>query len=875
MGEVYRARDSKLRRDVAIKVLPEAMRRDAVRLARFEREARALAALSHPNIAAIHGLEQHVELNALVLELVEGETLASRIARGPVTVTDALAIAGQVAAALDAAHAKGIVHRDLKPANIVITPAGLVKVLDFGLATIAAAGDSSVDETETVGRTHDGMVVGTPAYMSPEQARGLAVDKRTDIWAFGCVLYEMLTGRRLFDGNSAAETLAFVLTKDVDYSALPSQTPVAVRTLLRRCLEREPAKRLGDVAAIRFALEDVSASNDQLFATSSAGDAKSSGISRRWAAAVAVALLIVAAAVGIAIWRWKPAPEPSRVVKVPIALPPGQRLAGFKSGKPLLALSPNDSYIAYVATTQDEDARQIYLYSIDNGTFEPVPGTVGAHSPFFSPDEEWLGFFIQNTLMKIPTKGGVKPVQLAEIVNANGASWTDDHRIIVGSFGSVLQVVREDGGVPETLTRRSPGETGHAWPHVLPGGKALLFYADGTRTIGAQQIGAPDGRNTITGPSQGVLPQYSPSGHLVSAQTGNLVATAFDPARLVVTGAAPTKVLSGVLQTRRVAHFSGSARGSLAYVPGGFQNTTINLVRVSRNGTIEQTFGNTGVYNQPRLGRDGRFVVDKLEGDSELWELWLYDPRTNQINQFTYKTDGDNRHATWLDPNRLVVQSDRKGTRQLFLHSIDDATVQQLTDFPPAEDLEVYSYPVSFCGGALTFFRLVRGGEGWVLHIADSSGKGQTQRLNFPMAADGAPSLSPDCRWLAYVSDESGRREVWVRRFSDLGKPQQISRAGGNEPVWNPNQGKRELYFRDGEFMNAVRLSDEGAAEGKPERLFPDSYVTTPDAWSRPNYDVFPDGSFLMLKNAEPEEVVRQINLVLNWREELKRRAPR
>jgi serine/threonine-protein kinase len=411
----------------------------------------------------------------------------------------------------------------------------------------------------------------------------------------------------------------------------------------------------------------------------------------------------------------------------------------------------------------------------------------------------------------------------------------------------------------------------HRWPYSLPGGKALLFNVDSPSTIAAQQIGAAD-RRDLTGTAQGIQPQYSPSGHVVYAQAGSLFATPFDPTSLEVKGGAPTKVLSGVLHALGVAHFSVSVRGSLAYVPGEFQQTGFNLVQISRSGTIERTLGAQRNYNQPRVAPDARhIVVDILDGDPPLTQLWLYDLRANELNQFTYRTDRDNRHATWVDSNRLVVQSNRKGTRQLFLHQANGGGVEQLTDFPAKEGLEVYSYPVSFCGDALSFVRLVPNAEGWVLHMSNSSTGGRKEPLNFPMTADGAPSLSPDCRWLAYVSDESGRREVWVRAFSNLGKGQQISKGGGNEPVWNPDPSKKELFYRDGAFMMAARINDQGSIEGKAERLFADSYTTTNGAWSRPNYDVFPDGSFLMLKRVEQEQVVTQINVVLNWREELTR----
>jgi Tol biopolymer transport system component len=339
---------------------------------------------------------------------------------------------------------------------------------------------------------------------------------------------------------------------------------------------------------------------------------------------------------------------------------------------------------------------------------------------------------------------------------------------------------------------------------------------------------------------------------------------------------APTKVMSGVMQTRGVAHFSVSARGSLVYVPGAVQPNSSELVRVSRRGVIERTFDTQRSYNQPRVAPDGqRFVVDVFDEESRLYQLWTHDRRANELNQFTYKTDGDNRHGTFAGPNQLVVQSNRKKTRQLFLHPVDGGEVQQLTDFPAREDLDVYSYPVSFCGDALTFVRLVPNAEGWVMNIGDSAGRSRPRRLDFPMAGDGAPSFSPDCKWLAYISDESGEREVWVRPFPDLGRGQQISKGGGDEPVWNRDPNKREIFYRNGQSMMAARITDQGFVEGKAEELFSDSYLPGfNSAYSRPNYDVFPDGSFLMLKPLEQQQRLTRINVVLNWSEGLKPSSP-
>ena len=874
MGQVYRARDLALPRDVAVKVVSPEFTHDPVRRARFRKEAEVLAGFAHPHIAHVYAFGEAEGRFLLAMELVPGETLAERIARGPLRVSEALDIARQVADALGAAHEQGVIHRDLKPANIRITPDGVVKVLDFGLATSVLP--ALAVERTSLTQTAPGTLLGTVAYMSPEQARGETVDKRTDIWAFGCVLFEMLTGRRLFGSASTAETLALVMTHDIEWNLLPAQVPMAVRTLLRRCLERDPRKRLGDVAAIRFALEDMAGSAEQT-AASGAAPGRARAAKLRTIAittAVTAAVLMVAAVIGFAVWKPEPSLEPSPPRAYTIDLPQGQWLAGFASGKPMLKISPNDNYIAYVATTGAEDLRQLYLHSTTTNSAEPVPGTVGAHTPFFSPDEEWLGFFSrQITLMKIPVKGGVAPEPVTDdVVNPFGATWTDDHRIVVGSFGSVLRVVGEGGGVPEVLGRLT-ADGAQRWPFSLPGGKALLFKVDAG--VGAQQIGEPTGRSLIAGTSPGSLPQYSPSGHVVHGQAGNLVATPFDPTHLQVKGV-PARVMSGIRQTLGMAHFSLSTRGSLVYVPGEVQPNSFNLVRVRRNGTIDRIFEAQRFLNQPRVSPDGRsFVVDVF--DRGLTQLWLYDERANELKQFTYKTDGDNRHGTYAGPDQIVVQSDRNKTRQLFLHPIDGGKVQQLTDFPATEDLDVYTYPVSFCGDTLTFSRLVQKAEGWVLHMGDSGGRSRQEPLNFPMAGDGAPSLSPDCRWLAYISDESGEREVWVRPFPGPGRGQQISKGGGNEPVWNrdPNNN-REIIYRNGQSMMAARISDQGSLEGKSETLFPDSYLPGPNSgsYSRPNYDVFPDGSFLMLQPVEQALNVTQLKVVLNWSEELKRPVP-
>jgi serine/threonine-protein kinase len=871
MGEVYQALDKKLGRSVAIKLLPERFTHDIDWVARFEREARVLASLNDPNVAAIYGVEESEGRKFLVMELVPGESLAERIEGGPIPVEEALGIAKQIAEGMEAAHEKGIIHRDLKPANIKLTPDGKVKVLDFGLAkAFQDQPDSSLSNAPTLTSVSmPGVILGTAAYMSPEQARARPVDRRTDIWAFGCVLYEMLTGKRAFRGESVTDTLAAVIHAEPDRSELPASTPAGVRDLLRRCLQKDVRSRLQAIGDARVAIEE---------ALSGAVRSQTASLPKTqlWKTRLVLSLAGISIAVVAALVTWilKPAPARARdVYKQTITLPPGQRLAGLRTGKPILAISPDEKHIAYVATAQGEDARQIYLYPMESEEVQQVTGSVGGHTPFFSPDGQWLGFYNgQGTLMKIPVRGGV-PEPLTDITNALGASWDSGHRIILGSFGSVLQKLSDKGGTPEQLTRLKPGEAMHGFPEVLPGGRAVLFGVSPTSAIAVQEFGANEHQNVHQGPGIS-MPHYAPSGHLVYAQAGNLVAVPFDLGRLAVEDLVPTTVMSGVLR------YSVSPEGSLAYVPGESEFRGYNLVQVSRNGTIQRTFrAAPGSYAQPRVSPDGRRVaIDVLEGAPRIYEIWLYDLGADQPIPFTYKTEGDNRHANWLGSKRLVFQSDREGTRQIFSQSIAGGAAERLTNFSPSPSggLDIYTFPVSLCRDELlTVIRLVPDAEGWVLHRGDASGQGRkTERLDFPMSADGTPQFSPDCRWLAYVSNESGRREVWVRSFPSLENRLQVSTGGGNEPAWNPDPTKRELFYRNGEDMMAVKISDQGTVEGKAERLFTGSYLAQ-SSYSRPNYDVFPDGSFLMLKNAvEQEQPLTQIKIVWGWSEQLKRLVP-
>jgi len=875
MGEVYRAHDSKLRRDVAIKILPGAFADDPERLSRFRREARTLASLNHPHISAIFDLEDSGQTTALVMELVEGPTLADRIGEGLIPVQEAIGIAGQIADALEYAHEKGIIHRDLKPANVKVDRTDNVKILDFGLAKALAgeAGSDNFSNSATM-MTESGVVMGTAAYMSPEQAKAKTVDRRTDIWAFGCVLYEMLTGQRAFGGEAFTDTLAAVIHTEPDWTILPASTPPPLRTLLRRCLQKDMRRRLQAIGDARIALEEIlsgdAPSESAPFTTRRSTDWLAAGL-----AGVSIAL-----AAALVTWYLKPStPLPRSVHRETITLPAGQRLAGLVASKqePILALSPDEKSLAYVATAQGDNARQIYLWSFEKGIATPVPGTVGAIAPFYSADGQWLGFYNgQDKLMKIPVSGGVAE-SLIDVTNPFGASWTEKQTIAFAVLGSALQSLSDTARTPKPLAVFNEGETMQAWPEFLPGGKGLLFNVASSRESGiaVQPPGSNEHRVLIEGGGKG-RPRYSPSGHLIYSQAGNLMAVPFDSRRFEIKeGAVPAKVLSGVLQIGGVAQFSVSASGSLAYIPGVYQpNHPYDVVQVSRSGTLLKTFisASPGLLMYPRLSADGRRMAIDVYQSVEP-QVWLYEFAKDVFRPLTYTNEKDNRHPIWLGSEEIVYQSGKEGVRQLFSRKMDGSGLKQWTHFPPppSAHIDTYTIPSSFCHDDLMFGRLTPASELWVLRLGDSSAKEHMERLDLPHAADGEPQFSPDCSRLAYAVDASGHREIWVAAYPDLNNRRPIA-TDGNEPRWNPDPHKRELFYRSGENMMAVKSTEQGFAAGKPEKLFSGPYASTESGWVRADYDVFPDGSFLMLKPVE-QQPLTQIRVVLGWSDELKRQT--
>jgi serine/threonine-protein kinase len=871
MGEVYRAHDTKLARDVAIKVLPANFVNDPERLSRFQREARMLAALNHPNIATIYGLEQSGGVTCLVMELVPGETLSDRLKRGPLGIEEALKIAVQIAEALEAAHEKQIIHRDLKPANVKVTPEGKVKVLDFGLAK-AYAGDATTEDignspTMSAAATMQGVILGTAAYMSPEQARGKVCDKRTDIWAFGCVLYELLTAKQAFHGESTPEILAAVLKEDPDWQALPEPTPPAVLALLRRCLQKDVNRRVRDAGDIRIEIEESLA----VPATRETGRPVKGirALGRRPLILGLGSVLFGAAISGIAIWNLKPAPSllPRQISRFTITLPPGQQLAGLENG-PAVALSPDGTHLAYVA--RQGGTQQLYLRSMDSLDSKPIPGTEGATEPFFSPDTQWLGFFASGKLKKVSLSGGTA-LSLGDAPSPNGATWGSQGIIAFAPINvGAIQQVPDAGGNTQPLSRiEKKGENTHRWPEFLPGGKALLFAAGLTNTnwTNAQvsvQSGAGEPRNLLQG---GMTPRYAPSGHLVYAQGGNLMAVPFNPERLEVTGAA-SPVADGVLQSpvSGAAQYSFSSTGSLVYVPGGIQSAQSTLVWVSRNGTEQPLAAPSRAYQFPRISPDGRRLAVGISGEDS--QTWLYDLSRDTLTPFTFGGTV-NQNANWTpDGKRIAFQSNREGPLNLFWQLADGSGgLERLTTGEYTQAANSWSPD-----GQLLAFVEVNPDTGydiWVLRLGDR----KAQPFIQTPGNESAPRFSPDGRWLAYISDDSGARETYVQPFPGPGGKWQISTEGGTEPVWNPNG--RELFYRSGDKMMVVDITTQPSfSVGKPKLLFEGPYEPTPATF--PYYDVSPDGQrFLMLKPAESAETApTQINVVLNWFEELKRRVP-
>ena len=871
MGEVYRARDTKLGREVAIKVLPRIFAADPDRLARFEREARMLAALNHPHIATIHGIEEFDGMRGLVLELVDGPTLAERITHGPLQIKEALAVAQQIAEALEAAHEKGIIHRDLKPANIKFARGGDVKVLDFGLAKAFAGDKSNADfsqlPTVTATELRPGAIVGTPAYMSPEQARGQAIDKRTDIWAFGCVLYEMVAGRVAFPGKTISDTIAAILEREPAWDALPDATPAAVSRLLRRCLEKDPKRRLRDAGDLRIDVEEALAGPAQV----ELGPHKPVAVTRREAIGALVGATIGAAAVGgVAISRDR-GTTPRQLTRFGLQIPEGMFSA---SANTRIAISRDGAYLA----CNPGPTGRMLVRALRDLEFKPVEG-VGRAIPFFSPDSRWLGFNQVDTLkiMKVALSGGA-PVTIWETDNFHGATWADGDVIyFVPELPSGIASIPAAGGQPKEVVSIdfASGERQYRFPYALPGGKAVIFTT-GTANIATYDEARIVAFSPETGQQKvllegGTYPRYSPSGHLLYAHDGKIFAIRFDPERLETSGE-PLQVLDGVLMSRNTgaANYDVSASGDLAYIPGVCDGGARTLVWVDRNGNAEPVGLPARSYLHPRLSPDDRRLAIEIEGPSH--DVYTYDFDRAVLTNVT--TDGVSHWPVWSpDGIQLGYRSGPMTKLRLWRVPADRSLPpQQVPASGSSQSAESWSPDGRAIAYTVATFSVPPS-----IMVARLDG-GQAEVFAGGKAPAGSSKFSPDGRWLAYCSNESGRPEVYVQAFPGPGPKIQISNEGGTDPVWKRSGG--ELHYRNGDSMMAVDVSTTAAfTAGRPRELWKGHYshgmsssCGAPGATSS-NYDVTADGKrFLMIKDEDQDRATsKEIIVVKGWADEVSR----
>jgi serine/threonine protein kinase len=853
MGEVYRAEDIVLGRQVAIKVLPDVFAADPERMARFEREAKLLASLNHPNIASIYGLEQADGKRFLVLELVEGQTLAGRLHKGPLPIEEALEVCRQIAEGLEAAHEKGVIHRDLKPANVKVTPEGKVKVLDFGLAKAfyeqATPTDASKSPTITDQMTAPGVILGTAAYMSPEQARGKSVDKRADIWAFGCVLFECLTAKRAFQGDTITETVAAILKSEPDWTLLPADTP-AIRSLLQRCLQKDPVRRLRDIGDARIELDETS--SEPLPAERVPGGLRKWGVSK--AALIAAAVLSVIALAALVSWwlRWLGSDASAPTARITLSLSADNSLI-LGSG---VAISPDGQTLAFIA--RSPEGSRLYIRHLDEWEPRSIPGTEDASGPFFSPDGKWVAFGHQGGLEKIPSRSGSpQPIcRPSGSSNVIGGTWGPDSTIIFATWPDVaLWRVSADGGTPEILTRSKEGSgIFYLWPERLLGDQAVLFTVrrqEGT-SIAALVPGVSEPRTII---KSAACPRYLPTGHLLYVSQGHLLAVPFDVKRLEIHGGA-TIVIDDVTENEVSADYDVSTNGTLVYVPS--RSSLDTLVWKDRRGVTTPLGLNPRRYSAPALSPDGRrLAVTVSEGSAR--NVWIGSVEREPLTRLTF--GNDDWSSLWThDGQRLFVNSGQNGRYNIFWMPTDGSgKAERLTDSVDAQQ----ATSLSPNGDVLLFTdNFTSGYNIWQLSV----GRKETRPLVKTRTGEAYAVFSPDGRWVAYESDESGRGEVYVQAYPWPGLKMQISVAGGTEPRWNRNG--RELFYQTATAIMAVPVLDgQNLRPGSPVRLFASD--------GRRGYDVSPDGHrFLIIEKAEAGSSPSRLKLVLNWFEELKRLVP-
>ena len=850
MGEVYQAHDTKLGRDVALKIVRPEFAADPERVLRFRREALALAALNHPHIATVHEFNEADGTAFLVMELVPGETLRDRMLSGRLTMTEALRIGRQVAEALEAAHDKGIIHRDLKPANIKITPEGDVKVLDFGLAKALVDTDTrnGLSQSPTAAIS-TGMILGTVPYMSPEQARGKPVDRRTDIWAFGCVMFELMTHHRPFDGDTTSDVIAALIHGEPDWRLLPSTTPPAVSRVLRRCLRKDLRQRLRDIGDARIELEEA------LEAPAGASEPATQKRQRYRQPAWAIAWIALGVLGGTLVSRAlrQEAPLAQPPGHFVMSLPAGERVAGLDF--PAVAISPDGSLVAYVGTRGGRS--ELFLRPLNSLESRALPGTNDAIAPFFSPDHRWIGFFADGKLKKMPVDGGAA-ITLCDAPIGFGGSWGPDDTIVYApATGSGLSRVSAAGGAPTPVTQvnAQKGEFSHRWPEWLPDGKAVVFTVGSVGSWDEAQIVAQSlasGQQTVL-VRGGTNPHYLPSGHLMYAKGGTLLAVPFNAARLSTTGAA-SPVLDNVVQSfDGAAQVGAASSGAVVYLSGSFTSDRRRLMGVERSGTIAPLAAPARAYAAPRVSPDGRTLAVTIAGGTE--DIWTYDIAQGALAQLTF--EGNSRSPVWTaDGKRLTFSWAAAGPANLFWKMLAGGAPERLAT---SDHIQL---PGSWSadGRRLAFVERhpTTGRDLWLLD------EDRTVRPFLVSAYDEtAPRFSPDGRLIAYVSNESGRNEVYVRAYLDPSRKWQVSNGGGTEPVWD--RSGQELFFRAGDRMMVTSPGlSANPRFAEAHILFEGKFEKgTMDA---ANYDVMASPQrFVMVESMDRESREDHLHLLINW----------
>ena len=889
MGQVYRARDTKLNRDVALKILPDAFASDPDRLARFTREAQTLASLNHPNIAIIHGLEQAGDVHALVMELVEGGDLSQRIARGAIPIDEALPIAKQIAEALDAAHEQGIIHRDLKPANIKVRGDGTVKVLDFGLAKAMgpAAGSSSgasLSPTLSLNATMAGVILGTAAYMSPEQARGKAVDRRADIWAFGAVLYEMVTGERAFPGEDLTDTLAAVVKLDPKWDAVGPEVPARVRQVLRVCLQKDPRQRAQAIGDVRLALDG--AFETAVPQTTASATAAASRGRLAWIAARAVAAAVIIALAIPAVRHLRETPRSLPETRTDIVTPATDLPTSF-------ALSPDGRQIVFVAS--GDGASRLWLRSLATTTAQPLAGTEGATFPFWSPDGRSIGFFAGPALKRLDvvSGGGGAPQTLARVAAGQGGTWNADGVIVFApSTTTALMRVPATGGAAVVVTTLSPQQPGHVRPSFLSDGRRFLFKV-GTGPEAGIYLGTLDGSaptrltpDALRGggvflpeglgrADQTSLAARASSGWVLWERESRLVAQRLDVAKAALVGE-PVTLADGV------DGVSVAATGLVAYRTAGASQR--QLTWMDRSGTARGTVGDPDAsLLNPRVSPDGRRVVASRTVQSNQ-DLWLLDG--TRMSRFTFDPATD-RFPVWSpDGTRIVFYSTRTGGGDLYMKLASGAGAEERLVAPEQFKLATSWSP----DGRFLLFQRSDPQTSSDLWVTSMTGDHTSSVILKTPFAERFGAFSPDGRWVAYQSNESGRNEIYVRSFvlpsrdasadksgaagastDQAGGQWQVSTAGGVFPAWR-SDGKELYYLNPAGAMMAAPITVTGSTlePGASVVLFPTRiYGGGVDAQQGRQYDVAPDGRFLI--NTVLDEAFAPITLLMNWNPEAKK----